>query len=179
MAAAYDPEVGCSIIGVCFDPQIKGGCHKCRGCQAPVHNLCLQEVSGVEDKMPFYCGVRDCMENMGQEAREDVLRVYSERKEKEAEDAGDSESFEDSNSDGDEAEVTASTKCKSFRCGAGSACMEPVNTAISSLCKHGKPRHFECDQLPCKDGCGDVAETGGSDDGEEAQAAGMLVGVLI
>lgn len=49
----------CYIVGGCAYPHLDGGSHVCRFCQQPVHNLCLQALTGAEDQPDggFVCGL--------------------------------------------------------------------------------------------------------------------------
>lgn len=57
MSDSRNDPITCDIIDGCHRPGLEGGAHKCRECGKMVHNLCLQEVSGVQDEMPFLCGL--------------------------------------------------------------------------------------------------------------------------
>lgn len=73
-----------------------------------------------------------------------VLQAYSNRK-----------ANDDAESWAEEAGSTAtSKKYKSNDCSVGSACEQPPGATPATLCDHQVPCHFECQDLPCKDGCG-------------------------
>lgn len=50
--------------------------------------------------------------------------------------------------------TATSKKHKSYGCSAGSACEQPPGATLATPCDHQIPYHFECQDLPCKDGCG-------------------------
>jgi len=156
----------CCIIGGCHNPGLAGGAHSCRVCGGLLHNLCLQEVSGADDQIPFLCGVQDCMDKMNAEDREGVLIAYTSRKEAEA-NASTSEESDNGCDDGDRA-----TKFSSDGCSAGTGCLDPTSTTMASLCVHLNPRHFDCEKLPCvgcvDDGVGSESDAPASSTGSNS-----------
>lgn len=163
MAAAQEGDVGCCIIGGCHRPGLAGGAHKCGVCGALVHNLCLQEVSGIQDKMDCLCGVKDCMNNMTAVEQQGVTQAYTARKQA----VSNAQSSEDSEDGSDGGSSPRTSKYPNFPCSAGPACLDKTSTTFASLCQHQNPRHFECEQLPCV-GCEEDDDGSGSEGPEDS-----------
>lgn len=143
-------EVICDILGGCHRAGLPGGAHACRECGVLVHNLYLQEISGIDDALPVLCGLSGCVKDMAEEEKERTLQAYRDRNA--------------SSSDGD----TGGGGAREIS--AGSNCREPTHSSapMSAICDHGNLRHFNCDKLPCMDGCADYCGDGvvlGSGDG--------------
>ena len=92
---------------------------------------------------------------MSDEEQQDVLQAYCERTREDAPGAGDGGSEDGGSESSSSEEEGYSTKHDQVRCSAGSACTDPTSTTFSGLCKHRSPRHFDCAELPCEEGCGD------------------------
>eukprot|EP00752_Nemacystus_decipiens_P011620 g10315.t1 len=100
------------------------------------------------------------MKKMSDKEREQALQAYTERIKLDAPGTGGNGSEEEGEGGGRDSSSSEEERVprhhyENIHCSAGSVCVNPESATFAALCKHRNPRHFECADLPCEDGCGD------------------------